>query len=40
MKIYLAGTPGIKSRERVVENAEKKVIIILGYLTRAVQHPI
>jgi len=36
MKIYLAGTPGTGARERVVENYQKKIIIILGYSTGSI----
>jgi len=36
MKIFLAGTPGIKSRERVVENNQKKIVIILGYSAKSI----
>jgi len=33
MKIYLAGTPGIREREEMAGNYERSTTVILGYST-------
>jgi hypothetical protein len=42
MKIYLAGTPGIRERERerMARNPDKASFVLLGYSTRPICYPI
>jgi hypothetical protein len=33
MRIFLAGTPGIISRERVAKDFKKEALVLLGYFS-------